>query len=125
MKSAEGVIEAVSIRKNGYGVKIGDDWFGGLGNDRPLKGMRVSIDVEDKQVDGKTFHNIVSWKQLKGENEKVYENNEDKIIRQSCLKAASNVVAASKISSINEAQILTIDIAEGFVNYVKNGKGNL
>jgi hypothetical protein len=72
-KQIEGIVSAVSQRANGYGLKIGEDWYGGFGTCPVAKGEQVELSFAEKGE----WKNIVSIKPLTIQREA--ELSEDEI----------------------------------------------
>lgn len=58
MKSIKGMVGAVSQKDKGYSVKIGEEWFSGFGKCPYSKGQDITLNYEDKEGNGRIFHNI-------------------------------------------------------------------
>lgn len=126
----EGIVEAVSFKKNGWSLKVGEDWYAGRGSDHPRKGDEVKGEYEDKQWNDVIFHNIKRLDVVAvGEQPQVKSGDVgDKIVRQACLKAAAPIVAAMITkydTDVNAAQVLTVQTAEAFKKYVDGGVQDL
>jgi hypothetical protein len=134
MSTFKGEVEAVSNKKTGgWSVKIGELWLSGRDNDIPLKGSVIEGDYESKQWNDKIFHNIKRWSVVTMptiESVKRLDDRESRIERQAALKISSTLIGAFIQSkqmevSVNDAQLICIQMAESFIGYIKNGKGDL
>lgn len=129
MADFEGIVERVSKKDKGnWAIKIGDDWLSGRNEPIPEKGMMLKGRYETKDWNGKIFMNIKSYEVVSFPTPHLIKEADitvdTKIHRQSALKCASHITAAyisnSKIN-VNEAELITIQLAEKFVEYIEHG----
>ncbi|MBI4447182.1 MAG: hypothetical protein HY645_14905 [Acidobacteria bacterium] len=83
----EGEVAAVSQKANRYGVKIGEDWYGGFGQCPVSKGSRVVLRFYEKGG----WKNIVSIRLLEGEESVLTEEEMSAVLAQ--FRERSNAIA--------------------------------
>ena len=72
-----GTISRISQRDKGYGLLIGNVWYGGPGKCRFKVGDEVEFEFTDKAVDDRVYHNITKITKIGGEPQPHPSDNSD------------------------------------------------
>lgn len=128
MSEFDGIIERISKKEKGWAVLIDGNWYSGREGQCPIIGTHIKGEYITKDWNGKIFRNIKSFSIVSFPVPQPGKSDDSSTItmihRQSALKCASLLISAymhNTKTNINEAEILTIQLADKFVEYIESG----
>ncbi len=121
---AGGMVEAVTQRDRGYGLRVAACWYDGWGKAPVQQGDQVVVEFAEVQKNGTTYRNVI--RAVGDEPAARVDTTMERITSSVALKAACTALSGSKASAGELLQVATqfLEWLQGNTNGSAAGAGN-